>query len=376
MSRLRELLAAQQAHAEGTETVDLDTTPEVAEVTPDEVKDTVVVATSNLPEEAVDVEATLKATPKATLKATPKVTLEARPAELDLPSVHSAGVLVDVHFKQWQARRKDTAASKKVTADSGAVPRAASVHKSLLPNCPQHKAVKDYVANMRQAHYAMTLPWSDRGPRLLPAVEAQVMRFHEHITTVQVEFDRLCNEFFDVYEWERTQAEARLGDLFNPANYPSLDEVKSKYHMRIAYMPVPESGDFRVDMGNEAIDLLKTHYEDFYTSSIEMAMRDMWERLYVPLANMSQRLDYGASEQKTNFRNTLVSNVVDIVDMLKDFNLTNDVQLEACRVKLEATMRGVTSEGLRDDAGLRLRTKKQVDSVLDEFSNLMQGEDE
>jgi hypothetical protein len=68
--------------------------------------------------------------------------------------------------------------------------------------------------------------------------------------------------------------------------------------------------------------------------------------------------------------------VVDIVDMLKDFNLTNDVQLEACRAKLEQTMRGVTSEGLREDAGLRARTKTQVDSVLDEFSNLMQGENE
>ena len=337
MSRLRDLLAAQQGKSE----VEIDT-----DDTPTAVQQEV--------------------------QQQPQVTV--RPAEIDVPSIHSAAVLVDVHFAQWQARRKDTKASAKVFVDNDAVPLAAVVTKELLPNCPEHKALKDYVSNMRQAHYAMTIPWSDRGPRLLPAIEGRVLKFHEHITAVQTEFGRLCTAFFDVYEWHRTQAEARLGGLFNIRDYPSLDAVRRKYKMTIAYMPVPESGDFRVDMGNEAFDLVKTHYEDFYTANIEGAMRGMWERLYTPLVNMSKRLDYGEYEQKTNFRGTLVSNVVDIMDMLKDFNLTNDPQLEACRVKLEKVMRGVTAEGLRSDAGLRLQTKTQVDSVLNEFSNLMESE--
>jgi hypothetical protein len=284
------------------------------------------------------------------------------------PSIHSSAVLVEMHISVWQARRKDKAASDGVTATSGAYRGSADVRKSLLPGCQELEAIKKFVANNRNAHYSMTMPWSDRGVRLLPT--ARYMEFHANISGIENEFHRLCEQFFAVYQREAALAEEKLGTLFHRDEYPSLEQVKRKYDFTFEYSPVAESGDFRVDIPDMAIKEVITRYEDTYARRVQEAMDDMWKRLYTPLQNMSQKLDYVDKQDNTKFRDTLVSNVLDIVGMLKDFNITGDTHLEACRVKLLECMHGVTPEALREDAVLRAQTKRSVDEVIKDLPTL------
>jgi hypothetical protein len=85
---------------------------------------------------------------------------------------------------------------------------------------------------------------------------------------------------------------------------------------------------------------------------------------------MSERLDYADHEQKKVFRNSLVSNVLEIIDMMETMNITNDpnMQLQCRRLKL--AMQGVSPEALREDEGLRRNTKQSVDDVLKALPSL------
>jgi hypothetical protein len=62
--------------------------------------------------------------------------------------------------------------------------------------------------------------------------------------------------------------------------------------------------------------------------------------------------------------------VLEVVDLLGDFNITGDAQMTAMKDKLEDAMRGVTPEALREDAYLRSETKRQVDEVLKSLPTL------
>lgn len=282
---------------------------------------------------------------------------------VEVPAVHTAAVLVDVHITQAHFRKKDRKASDKVTGDAGARRDAATVHKNLLAGCDELVALNKFVSRVRAAVTEdWTLPWTDRGARLLPT--AKLMDFHHYITEQQAEFEQLTRDFLDVYDWRRTNAEAELGTLFDPTEYPPLDRVERKFSFHIGYMPVPDTGDFRVDMGNEAVDMLKTHYESFYTDRISAAMENLWQRLYAPLARMSERLDYDDTTDKKKFHDTLVGNVLDMVQMLKDCNFNDDMQMNACAQKLEAALYGVTPEALRHSPTLRAKTKQAVDDVI------------
>jgi hypothetical protein len=238
----------------------------------------------------------------------------------NVPSIGSSSMLVELSISTWTGRKLDKRASQDVTAQNHADAGIANVHKKLLGNCDELTAVQKFTANVRNLHYGMTMPWSDTGLRLLPT--AQYFKYHQAMTEVQNEYERMVQTFLDAYDWAITQSQARLGDLFNPADYPSTDSIASKFSFRFSYIPLPDAGDFRIDVGNEGNDMVREHYQSYYADQLQTAMHDVWQRAYKSLTKMSERLDYADHEQKKVFRDTLVSNVLDMVELLNVCNVT------------------------------------------------------
>ena len=184
------------------------------------------------------------------------------------------------------------------------------------------------------------------------------------MTAIKAEFQSMVDTFLRGYEWEISRAQVKLGDMFHRDEYPTTASLVSKFAFRLSYIPLPDAGDFRIDVGNDAITDIKNLYHDYYSRQLSNAMNDVWSRAYDALSKMSERLDYADHEQKKVFRDTLVSNVIDIVELLDVCNVTGDGQMTAMRNRLEETMRGVTPEALREDEYLRTETKRAVDDVI------------
>ena len=278
------------------------------------------------------------------------------------PSIGSSSMLCELSISTWTGRKKDRKASEDVTTDNRAASGVASVHKKLLADCQELVAVQKFTANSRNIHYAMTMPWSDTGLRLLPT--AQYFKYHQTMTDIQNEYDRLVDLFLSGYEWEITQASAKLGDLFHRDEYPSVDSLRNKFGFRLSYIPLPDAGDFRIDIGNEATEQVKEHYQSYYSTQLNNAMNDVWQRTHKALSAMSERLDYSDNDDKKIFRDTLVTNVLDMVELLNVCNVNGDSQMTAARMKLEDAFRGVNADALREDEHLRSETKRTVDEVI------------
>jgi len=290
------------------------------------------------------------------------LTNAAAPTAPSTPSISSSSMLVELSVSTWTGRKLDKRASKDVTTSNRAASGVANVHKKLLGDCAELDAVQKFVANARNLHYGMTMPWSDTGMRLLPT--AQYFKYHQQMTDIQNEFERLVDLFVTAYDWEISQAQAKLGDLFSYADYPSADSIASKFKFRLSYIPLPEVGDFRIDIGNEALSQVQTHYQTYYETQLNNAMQDIWQRAYQALTKMSERLDYADHEQKKIFRDTLVTNVIDIVELLDVCNVTHDSQMSALKTQLDDALRGVTPDALREDGYLRAQTKQAVDDAI------------
>jgi len=90
---------------------------------------------------------------------------------VNAPAFDTAFMLSQMQVSTWTARKKDKAASAKVARDSGASAKAGNYNKNLLAGCTELEDLKKFVGNARNTHYAMTLPWSDMGLRLIPTSE-------------------------------------------------------------------------------------------------------------------------------------------------------------------------------------------------------------
>lgn len=287
------------------------------------------------------------------------------------PTISSAAMLVDMGISVWTGRKLDKRASSKVAHDANAQDNVARVSKALLGDCAELTKIQKFVANLRNTHQHLTMTWSDSGVRLLPT--AQYFTYHNVMTQAQAEFNDMVTDFLDVYDNEIITAQLKLGDLFNPDEYPTRDSLSTKFAFRLSYMPVPEAGDFRIDIANEAMAEIRDGYKSYYEERFNNAMADIWQRAYTALERMSERLDYRSYEDKDTrkiFKDTLVTNVLEIVDLLDVCNITNDSHMTAMRNKLEEALRGVTADALRTDDYLRAETKRAVDEAIKQLPSL------
>ena len=296
------------------------------------------------------------------------IQLHTGPQTNHAPSIASSALLAELSIGIWEGRKKDKKATNDVTARNNANKNAARVTKDLLVDCEELKAVKTYRETIRTFHRNATLPWSNMGHRLL--TNNYFLDYKRHMDEMMENFRQLVEEFLDAYSWEVADTQAKLGTLYNPDDYPSVETVRSKFKIRVNYMPVPERGDFRLDINTEAKAVLEESYSKFYEEQLTSAMSDVWQRVLEPLQHMSKMLDYGEGERATGFHSTLVDHVVTVVDVLKACNVNNDPKMERVRIDLTNALKGVTTDGLRRDPYLRKSTKRNVDEIIKNLPSL------
>lgn len=286
----------------------------------------------------------------------------------DAPTLASSAMLVELNISSWEGRAKDKKASTKVTEDAQAKKGVANVYKQLLGDCDELSALRTHVTATRGMHSNMTMPWSNSGLRLLPT--AQYFKYTEAMSKMQNEFESLKNKFLTAYNDTVVDVQLELGTLFLREDYPTVESLDSKFAFRMNYTPLPDVGDFRVDVGNDALREIREEYSNFYTAQYNTAMNNMWTRLHKALANMSERLDYSSKEDKKVFRDTLVGNVNDMIELLRVCNVTQSIQMSDMANKLEEAMSGVTADALREDVTFRAETKAAVDAAMKSLPSL------
>ena len=284
-------------------------------------------------------------------------------------NIDTCAMLVEFNASVWTARKLDKSTTDEVTATKHAAKDAARVNKHLLAGRTELEVIQQAVGRARQYVYDNTSPWSDSGLRLLP--NTRFIKFAERMNEFDEEIAALVKAFIVIYPSLITAQAMALGDMFRRDDFPTPHDLVTKFSFRVNYMPVPTAGDFRVDVGNKAQEELKAKLESLTQERIDYAMADVRARLGERLKRISDRLttDYVQGEAKTRrFHDTLVDGALEMCDLAKSLNITNDPALETARRELEQLLVGVTPSELRKDETIRQDVKKNVDAILDKFN--------
>lgn len=284
--------------------------------------------------------------------------------------VSSSALIVNLSISVWTGRKLDKRVSEAVDQQNNTKGRAGNYHKNLLAGSGKLEEIGKTANAIRTWLYNCTQPWGDNGDRLLPMTS--LVDFKSRLTTYEQEFATSVNNFLTEYDNLVSAAAFQLGNLFNRDEYPSREHITSKFGFRYSLAPLPTSGDFRIDIAEDGLNELKSHYEGVLETRVNGAMQDAWDRLHDVLSRMSERLtpdiDENGDEKRKIFRDSLVENAIEVCGLLKHFNITNDVRLEEMRRQLEDAMRGVDASSLRESDVLRQQTKRKVDDLLGKFA--------
>lgn len=286
-----------------------------------------------------------------------------------VPSISSSSMLVELGIGVWTGRKQDKRASEEVVAANNADKGVARVTKSLLGNCDELDALVKFSANVRNIHYNSTLPWSDMGPRLLPT--PRYFAYHKNMSALQAEFFRMVDAFIAAYDLEVAAAQAKLGDLFDVREYPNAEDLRQRFSFKFNYIPLPDAGDWRLDIANEAVASLQEQYRQHYAGQLEGAMKDIWKRLYETLSTLSRQLSDKTEDGKTpRIYASVFDRMQEVLDLMETCNMTGDMQMQLMQRKLAVAFRGVNAEAVKDDAYLRRDTKQAIDEAIKALPSL------
>ena len=277
----------------------------------------------------------------------------------------SSALIVNLSLSVWTGRKLDKRVSEEVDQQNSTKTRAGNYHKNLLAGSSKLGEITKIANAIRGWMYGVTQPWGDNGDRILNM--AYFMEFKDRLTDYESQFSTAVNNFLSDYDTLVAAAAFQLGDLFNREDYPTRETIQAKFGFRYSMIPLPQSGDFRVDIGEDGLKELQSQYEGVLQQRVTGAMTEAWDRLHDCLSRMSERLEDSDDGKRKIFRDSLVENAIEICGLLKSFNITNDSRMDEMRKQLEDAMRGVDAESLRDSDSLRGQTKRKVDSILSKF---------
>ena len=267
----------------------------------------------------------------------------------------SNSVMLVMRMGRLGNRRKVPTSQVTVDAD----PDAVIVAKELLES-PELKAVATEDNAIRQWLYARSLPsfgtLRDGVYRLPLTLVDQV---DEELEAFRQRRQALIDKFLDRYPAMVNEAVHRLRALYNPADYPHLDQVAARFEFSYRYLAfmTPETLSARLlarERGKAAAEI-STEVEE-----IKLALRSSFAELVYHAAD---RLRVGPDGRKLVFRDTLVQKLEQFFQYFNQLNIVDDSELGGLVERARAVMKGLAPQELRDDDVLRQQVQQTMESI-------------
>jgi hypothetical protein len=175
-------------------------------------------------------------------------------------------------------------------------------------------------------------------------------------------------------QWDSFVAEARikLNGMFNPADYPTEAQLRAKFGFRWKVRPIPEASDFRVHLRDAEVTAIRAEIEGEQRVIVDAAMRSVWERMRDVVKSMADRLKaYNPENPAAHpFRDSLVSNIAELLEVLPALNLTNDPNINRFTVEMRELVNH-NAQALRDSARIREDIGGRAQTILDQMAQFV-----
>lgn len=281
-------------------------------------------------------------------------------------SLKEKAMIVQLNTSHWAARKYDAKVTEEVNESHNAT-KSGRFNKTLIVS-ELLDDVNKAVGKARTYHYKVTMPWDDAGQRLLPV--AEYFEYTKKMEEFQIEHKNLVAIFMNVYPSLKENAPDRLGTLFNESDYPDAQALIHKFNISYKITPIADSEDLRIKLSKDEVKEIKRNIESGLSDKINNAKNSIVDRAETAVRAMYEKLN----EKTATFRDTLVGNVVSLVELIPSMNFDDDAQLIKLQKKLSKL--DVPCADLRKDNELRKNTAKAAKKLLKKIGKMRYGDAE
>jgi hypothetical protein len=292
-------------------------------------------------------------------------------------SLKTQGLLVAVTITKPQLTAKDD----KATGDAEAMNNARGAGQYRKDLYPKHLVapITEVESQVRAYIRGQTLPWGTNS-RLLPATK--YMDFVTRLAQFEIAFGQAVTVFMQNYTSVLAAAQQQQGALYDPNLYPDVSELRAQFTFAPRFMPITDDGDFRVQITQEEVDMLKAQARQQVEQDTNAMAAEAVTRLKQTVAALAEAMGRptratiakhgGVEIRPPIFRDSIVENITDVTELLKGFASMLPPKLVDL-IDATAPLGKTNPESLRTDDQLRAAMKSNAESLLAEIDAAMGG---
>ena len=239
------------------------------------------------------------------------------------------------------------------------------------------ESTTDFMSILNDAgkyYYRVTTPWDDMGFRLLS------VDLYEDFTKAMKDFTRKfrasAEQFINSIDEQIEIMKGRMGDAFNREDYNHLylsngqidrDAIMELFQCEIEYGVVADADDLRANLTEEDRAIIAEHITEQNQRKFAKTQKHIIATLHDCIFAIHERL----CEKENIFRDTLISNLEDLVDLIPKMNIANDPEINKIAAEAKAKLCKWDAQTLRDNDAVREEVSKQADELVKNMAGLM-----
>ena len=205
---------------------------------------------------------------------------------------------------------------------------------------------------------SITLPYPQEGVRLIK--QEDIAAFEEKMRELKEALTAAVANLELEYESIKTAAREKLGDLFNPNDYPTtLDGV---FDIRWEYPPV-DPPNYLINFNPELYRQEQWRVQQRFETAVLMAENAFAEQLQEMVAHLIERLTDAPDGTKKQFRASAIRNFNNFYENFKHMNVRSNAHLENLIQQANDLVSGIAPDDLRKNNNLREEIRQQMTTV-------------
>jgi hypothetical protein len=251
----------------------------------------------------------------------------------------------------WLGVRKTLAPEQRTTAARAfhADRELLSASKLILDTKnPAYRSVAAVRSEASGYWRTVTLPFPEAGIRLLP--QNSLSMFANTMQTYRERLQRAARELAAQYDQIKSEAQRRLGALYNATDYPST--LDGLFDMEWSVVPI-EPPQYLVALNPEVFQQEQARVRERFESAVELAEQAFATELQRLTAHLAERLTGLHDGQPKVFRDSAVENLREFFERFRRLNIRSSPELDALVEQAQQTINGIEPQTLRDSNRLR-----------------------
>ena len=212
-------------------------------------------------------------------------------------------------------------------------------------------------------HKAHTLPYIDKGPRILPNEQ-----YMDYTTEMRQRINGMDNMMalhmpkYDTYvQLDIQHRSLSPNSRAKVEDYPSSDEFQSRMGFDLRFTPLPDAKHFLFDISDEDMQAFNQSMDSVARSARTEVIKGMLE----PLQHLVEKLNKPIGTENSIFRDTAVENVVEGLKRAKMLNINGDSDVDDMADMLMASIKmyDYNKDVLRQSPVVRQQAAQKLDEI-------------